>query len=148
MTLKEKINKDLIESMKAGEKIRTETIRLLRAQILEFEKKGLNREMNQDDELAILSNAVKKRKEAIELYEKSGRIDLSSKENEELLIIQQYLPKQLSDSEIEVIISKILTENNIAVQKDFGKAMGIALKELKGKCDNGKISAFIKTKLA
>ena len=58
-----------------------------------------------------------KKKEAIELYEKSGRIDLSSKENEELLIIQQYLPKQLSDSEIEVIISKILTENNIAVQK-------------------------------
>lgn len=147
MSLKEKINTDLVSSMKMGDKVRTETIRSIRALILEFEKKGENSILTPDDEIILLSSAIKRRKESIEMFEKGNRFDLVEKEKKEIEIILQYLPKQLSESEAKEIIYKILDDNNITSSKDFGKAMGFAMKELKGKFDNSKISEIIKSKI-
>ena len=86
MGLREKINEDMKTAMKSGEKIRLETIRSVRALILEFDKSGANRELTPDDEIAMLSTAVKKRKESFEMFTNAGRIDLAEKESAELKI--------------------------------------------------------------
>ena len=134
--------------MKSGDKIRLETVRMLRAQILEFEKSGINREMNDDDAMKILLSAVKKRKESIELYENAGRKDLAEKELKELEIIQEYLPKQLTQEEAEATIAKIITGLGVTSAKEIGKVMPAVMKELKGKIDGKIINEIVRQKLA
>ncbi len=147
MTFSEKITEDLKTAMKNGDKFRTETIRMLRAQILEFEKKGLNREMTEDDAMSILTTAVKRRRESIEQYEKAGRTDLAEAEKKEIEIISEYLPKQLSKEEAETIIAKIISESGATSSKDMGKVMPLVMKELKGKIDGKIINEIVKSKL-
>lgn len=148
MNLTEKINEDLKSAMKSGNKVRLETLRMLRAQILEFEKSGLNREMTDDDSMKILLSAVKKRKESVEVYEKAGRNELSEKEQKEIEIIQEYLPKQMSKEEAEVIIAKIIADVAAVSSKDIGKVMPPVMKELKGKIDGKIINEIVKQKLS
>ena len=134
--------------MKSGDKIRLETLRMLRAQILEFEKSGLNREMTDDDSMKILLSAVKKRKESVEVYEKAGRSELAEKEQKEIEIIQEYLPKQMSKEEAEIIIAKIIADVAATSPKDIGKVMPPIMKELKGKIDGKIINEIVKQKLS
>src|SRR5512141_803612 len=100
MNLKDRINQDLKEAMKSGEKVRLETIRSIRALILEFEKSGTGKELTPDEEIKMLSTAVKKRKDSIEQYRLASREDLASKEETELNILLNYLPKQLDEKEV------------------------------------------------
>jgi len=144
MGLREKINEDLKTAMKSGDKVRTETIRMLRAQILEFEKSGAGREMNTDDDMKILLSSVKKRKDSIEMYEKANRKDLVDKEMAEIAIVQEYLPKQMSREEAEAIITKIIAD---AGTKELGKVMPLVMKELKGKLDGKVINEIVKQKI-
>ena len=97
MNLKEKVNEDLKEALKSGDKIRLQTIRSIRALILEFEKSGSGKEFNEEEEIKLLSSAAKKRKESIEQYKNAGRNDLAQNEEAELNIIMGYLPKQLDE---------------------------------------------------
>jgi len=112
MSLKDKINNDLKEAMKSGDKVRLETIRSIRALILEYEKSGKKTDMTPDDEIAMLNSALKKRKEAIEQYEKGNRADLAEKEKAELQIILEYLPKQLTEEEVLEEVKKLALEIN------------------------------------
>ncbi len=89
MGLTQRINEDLKTAMKSGDKLRLETLRMLRAQIIEFEKKGLDRPMNEDDEMSILMSATKKRKEAIEHFKSAGRTELVEQESKEIEIISE-----------------------------------------------------------
>lgn len=146
MSLKNKINQDLKDAMKSGDKVKLETIRSIRALILEFEKSGAGREITQDDEIKMLSTAVKKRKESIEQFRNAGREELASKEEKELQILLAYLPKQLSESEIESEIKKIANEIGASSKADFPKLMPLVMKELKGKAD-GKIVKSIVERL-
>ena len=100
MSLKEKINQDLKDAMRSGDKIRLETIRSIRALILEFEKSGSGKELNSEEEIKMLTTAAKKRKESIEQFRNGGRNELAEKEEAELKIVEEYLPKQLSLDEI------------------------------------------------
>ena len=145
---KEKISEDLKAAMKSGEKLRLETIRMLRAQILEFEKKGLGRDLNDDDVMNILTTAVKRRRESIEQYEKAGRNDLVQAESQEIAIISEYLPKQISKEEAESIIKRIVREVNATTSKDMGKVMPVVMKELKGKIDGKIINEIVKQQLS
>jgi len=147
MTFEEKINEELKNATKSGDKLRLETIRSIRAAIIEFKKSGIGRDMNSDDELKILSNQAKKRKDAIEMYQKGGRQDLVDNETAELSIIEEFLPKQLNDEEILNICKKIISDAGITHVKDFGKVMGIAMKELKGKADGSKVQTILKSLL-
>ena len=148
MGLKDKLNEDLKNAMKSGDKVRTETLRMLRAQILEFEKSGAGREMNADDDMKILLSSVKKRRDSIEMYEKANRIDLVEKEAKEIEIVQAYLPKQMNKEEAVEIIGKIISETGATSSKDLGKIMPLIMKELKGKVDGKLINEIVKLKLS
>lgn len=145
MSLRDKINEDLKNAMKSGDKVRTETLRMLRAQILEFEKSGAGREMNADDDMKILLSSVKKRKDSIEMYEKANRQDLAEKELAEIAIVQEYLPKQMSKEEAEAVIIRIIAD---AGTKELSKVMPLVMKELKGKLEGKIINEIVKQKIA
>ena len=144
MNFENKINEELKNSMKESKQLRTETLRSIRAAIIEFNKSGIGREMNEDDGLKILMNQAKKRKDAIEMYEKAGRTELLEKEKAELEIINEFLPAKMSDEEVENICKKIIADLGITEEKDFGRVMGVAMKELKGKADGGLVQSTIK----
>jgi uncharacterized protein len=146
MNLTEKINIDLKESMKSGNKVRLETIRSIRALILEFEKSGSGKELNEEEALRMLTAAAKKRKESIEQFRNAKRDDLADKEEIELKIIEEYLPKQLTQEEIFNEVKKIADEVGAKGKDDFPKVMPVAAKALKGKAD-GKVIREILEKL-
>lgn len=135
MNLKDKINQDLKDAMKAQDKIKLNTVRSIRALILEFEKSGSVKEISPDDEIKMLSTAAKKRRESAEQYENAGRTELADIEKAELAIIEGYLPKQLSEEEIIAEVKNIASEVGAETKADFGKLMGPVMKALKGKAD-------------
>lgn len=143
MSLKEQINSDLKEAMKAKDKIRLETVRSIRALVLEYEKSGANEEMTPDAEISLLTSAAKKRKESIEQFEKAGRTELADKEKQELEIILSYLPKQLSEGEIFAEVKKLAEELGAKTKQDFPKLMPAAVKALKGKADGKAIKGVV-----
>jgi len=147
VSLKEKIFEDLTNSMKSQNAFRTETLRGIRAEILKMDKSGLNREMTEEEEIQLLSRQVKMRKESIEMFESGGRMDLVEKEKKQLDIIMEYMPKPMPDEDAEKIVNKIIEDLGANSQKDFGKVMGAAMKELKGKIDGKIIQDMIKSKL-
>jgi len=138
MSLKEKINDDMKTAMKSGDKLKLETVRSIRALILEFEKSGANKQLNPEEEIRLVTSAAKKRKESIEQYQNAGRTDLADKEQTELNILMEYLPKQLSEEEIKNEISRIAFEIGAKTKEDFPKLMPVVMKILKGKAD-GKV---------
>ncbi len=135
MNLKEKIDNDLKEAMKSGDKVRLNTVRSIRALILEFEKSGAGKELDEEAEIKLLSSAAKKRKESIEQYRKAGRDDLADTEEAELKIIMSYLPEQLTGGELEKKVREIAREIGAKTKEDFPKLMPAAMKQLKGKAE-------------
>jgi len=147
MALAEKINDDLKAAMKSGDSIKLNTIRSIRTRIIEFSKRGTGSNITPEDEMTILLSEAKKRKEAIEMYQKAGRTDLSDQEQRELEIINEYLPKQMSREEAGEIVKKIIKEVGATSAKDFGKVMPAAMKELKGKIDGKIVQEVVKQQL-
>jgi uncharacterized protein YqeY len=143
MKLSEKINADLKEAMKSGDKIRLQTLRSIRALILEFEKSGSKKEFNEEEEIKLLTSAAKKRKESIEEYKKAGREDLANNEEAELNVILNYLPKQLTDEEILSEVKKLAEVVGAKTKADFPKLMPAAIKKLKGKADGKAIKTAV-----
>ncbi|HOV98050.1 MAG TPA: GatB/YqeY domain-containing protein [Bacteroidota bacterium] len=147
MNLTQRISEDLKSAMKSGDQLLLNTVRSIRAQLIEFSKREGAPELTPDDEVAILLSAAKKRKEAIEIYEKAGRNDLADVEKRELDIISSYLPKQMSREEAEEFIAKIIAQVGATSAKDFGKVMPLAMKELKGKIDGRTVQELVRAKL-
>ncbi len=148
MNLEEKVNEALRKAIKESNKLRMDTLRSIRASIIEFNKSGIGRAMTPDDELKILQSAIKKRKDAIELYEKGGRQELANREKEEIKIIQEFLPEQLSEEEVRTAVRKIITEVNANSLKDLGKVMGKAMQELRGKAEGSLVQSIAKKLLS
>jgi len=147
MSLEQRINEDMKAAMKSGDKTRLDTIRLLRAAIIEFNKSGAASAMTPDDEQTILNREAKKRREALDLYRQSNRTELIEKGEEELAIIMEYLPKQLTEAEITAIISALISELGVSEQKDAGKVMGAAMKQLRGKAEGTTVQNIVKSLL-
>ncbi len=143
MTLKEKINVNLVAAMKAKDKVKLNTIRSIRAMILEFEKNGTGKELTKEEEIKMLSSAVKKRKEALEQFEKAGRTDLAENEKKELDILLSYLPQQLSEDDILKKVKEFAQEIGAKTKADFAKLMPLAIKNLKGQADGGTIRKIV-----
>lgn len=148
MSLKNIINEDLNSALKAKDSVRIDTLRSIRAEILKMDKSGMNREMTPDEEIQLLTKQAKMRRESIEMFTNAGRQDLVDKEQSQLSVISEYLPKQMSEKEAEEIIIKILSDTGVTSQKDFGKAMGEVMKQLKGKIDGKIIQDILKSKLS
>lgn len=143
MSLKDKITQELKEAMKSRDKVRLETIRSIRALILEFEKSGADMKLTEEDEIRLVTSAVKKRKESIEQFQKAGRTDLSDKEEKELAILLEFLPKQMTQDEIVEYVKNIAAEIGAVSKADFPKLMPLVVKNLKGKAEGKAIKEAV-----
>lgn len=148
MNLKEKINVDLKSAMKEGDKTKLTTIRSIRALILEFEKSGTGKKLTEDEEIKLLSSAAKKRKDSIEQFRNAERNDLADKEQAELNILMSYLPKQLSEEDIDKEVKRIGEEINAKSKEDFPRLMPEAMKQLKGKADGKLVKKSVENYLS
>jgi hypothetical protein len=150
MAIRERLLEDYKTAMKSGDKFRTETIRFLRAQFkdAEINRRGTDKPFNEEDEITVLMNAVKKRKEAIDLYKQGNRLDLAEKEQTELEIIQTYLPPGLTADEIEQMIVTAIQQIGATTPKDIGKVMSLVMKETRGRADGKVIQELVRKKLA
>ena len=151
MSLKDRISEDIKTAMKAKDKLRLETVRSIKKVIIEDEStvRGKGQDaLTAEQELAILTRLAKQRKDAIAQYTDAKREDLAEKEAAELAIIEEYLPAQMSDEEIEAVIDGLIAKTGASSAKDMGKVMGPAMKELKGRADGAKVQALVKAKLA
>jgi hypothetical protein len=146
MTLTERINDDIKAAMRSGDQVRLNTVRSIRAVLIELSKRGTGA-ITPDEEVQALITAAKKRKEAIEMYEKAGRKDLADTERQELAVIQGYLPQQLTREEAEAVIRRVIADTGASGPKDMGKVMGLVMKELKGRIDGAVIQELVKSKL-
>lgn len=148
MNLKEKINQDLKDAMKSGDKTRLAVVRSIRALILEFEKSGTSKELTPEEEIKMLSTAAKKRKDSIEQFRNAGRNDLAETEEAELKILMNYLPKQLDENDIKNEVEKLALQIGAKTKDDFSKLMPLVMKELKGKADGKIVKSVVENYLA
>jgi uncharacterized protein YqeY len=145
--LKDRVTEDMKTAMRAGEKERLATIRLILSAIKQRE---VDERITLDDSqvLAAIEKMIKQRKEAIVQFEAGGRADLVAKETAEIGILQTYLPAQMSDAEIDALIAEAIASTGAASIKDMGKVMGAVKAKAQGRADMGAVSARIKQKLS
>jgi uncharacterized protein YqeY len=147
--LREQINTALGEAMKGGDARRVSTLRLIKAEILKRETSAAERvSLNDAEILDVLGKMIKQRQESLEIYEKAGRTELAAQEREEIVIIQAYLPQQLSDIEAGEAISSLIKELEAATLKDMGRTMTALKERFAGRMDFTKASAMVKKLLA
>jgi hypothetical protein len=146
MSLTEQISEDLKAAMRAGEKLRLETLRSLRAALLELQKSG-KETITPDDEMKAVMNQAKRRKDAAEQYRNANRNDLAEKEEAELKMIEAYLPQQLTDDEIRDEVRRLIDETGAAGPNDFKLVMPKAMAAMRGRADGGRVQAIVKEEL-
>ena len=147
--LREEINNSLKGAMKASDKRRVSTLRLINAEILKRETSAAERLTLTDAEIRdVLGKMIKQRQESLAIYEKAGRADLAAQEREEIDIIAAYLPRQLSDIEAGEAISSLIKELEAATLKDMGRTMAALKDRFAGRMDFSKASAVVKKLLA
>ncbi len=134
--------------MLGGDKLRLETLRSLRAGIIEFEKSGSGKALDAENFMKIVSSNVKKRKDAIEQFKQAGRTELMNKEQAELDILMEFMPQQLSEEEVRATVQRIAADIGAAGTLDFKTLMPAVMKELKGKADGALIQAAVKAQVA
>jgi len=146
VTLKERITEDMKAAMRASDKERLSTIRMLQAAIKQRE---VDERITLDDAqvIAVLEKMVKQRKESIVQFEQGGRADLADKEKAEIALLQAYLPAPLSAAEVDTIIREAIAATGAASVKDMGKVMGVVKAKAAGRTDMGAVSARIKAAL-
>ncbi|MCU7919185.1 MAG: GatB/YqeY domain-containing protein [Candidatus Thiodiazotropha sp. (ex Epidulcina cf. delphinae)] len=145
--LKDRILDDVKRAMKAKEKARLGTLRLITAAIKQREVDERT-ELDDTQVLAILEKMLKQRRDSISQYESAGRQELADQEKSEIAIIETYLPEGLSEQEIAAMIESTISETGAAGMRDMGKVMGRLKPQLQGRADMGKVSGLVKQKLA
>ncbi|MDY6980491.1 MAG: GatB/YqeY domain-containing protein [Pseudomonadota bacterium] len=146
-SLKQRINDDVKTAMRNKDKERLGTLRLITAAIKQKEVDE-RIELNDDQVLNVLEKMIKQHKDSIEQYDNAGRSELADKEKAELVIIQEYMPAQLSEAEVTTLIDEAISETGASEMKEMGKVMGLLKPKLAGRADMGQVSALIKAKLS
>lgn len=147
MTLNERVTETLKEAMKNKDEARKRTIRAIKSQILLMQTDGSGQKITPDRELKMLQTMVKQREDSATSYDAGGRKDLADTEREEIVILREFLPQQLSESELEEFLKSLIAELGAQGPKDMGKVMGEASKRLLGKSDGKLISTRVKALL-
>ncbi|MFY7879175.1 MAG: GatB/YqeY domain-containing protein [Lacibacter sp.] len=147
MSLELQVMAQMKEAMKAKNEALLRGLRAIKAAILLAKTSGSG-DLTADDEIKLLQKLVKQRKDSLEIYRQQNRADLAQKEEEEIQVIEAFLPKQLELGELKVIIQQIIAETGAASPSDMGKVMGVASKQLAGKADGKTISAVVKELLS
>ena len=144
MALETQLMADIKQAMLAKDQKKLEALRAIKAQILLEKSKDGSNEISEAAEIAMLQKLVKQRKESASIFEQNGRTELAENEKQQAAVIEAYLPKQLSDDELNDMLNAIIAEVGASSIKDMGKVMGIASKRAAGRADNSKISAMVK----
>jgi uncharacterized protein YqeY len=147
MSLQEQISAALKDAMRARDEAKMTTLRLVLTAIKKREKEA--RSLLEDQEvISVITSQIKQRRESIEQYRKAGREDLAQTEENELQILQGYMPEQVSEEEISNTLDEIIAEVGAVSMKDMGKVMKAAMAKLAGKAEGGAINAMVKAKLS
>lgn len=150
-SLRERFTADLKEAMKAGDKGKVSTIRMITSALKDkdIEARGLGKgETTPDEVLALLQKMIKQRQESIAIYEANGRPELAAGETAEVEVIASYMPRQMSEDEVKAAIAEAVTESGAASVKDMGKVIAILRAKFAGQMDFGKASGLVKAALA
>lgn len=148
MSLESKITEDLKNAMKNKDQVALRGIRAIKSAILLFKTDGTGNVLDEAAEIKLIQKLVKQRQDSLDIYKSQNRPDLAVVEEEEIAILMNYLPKQLSEEELKVILSQIITETGASSAKDMGKVMAAANQQLSGKADGKTISNIVKQLLA
>ncbi|AEA00555.1 MULTISPECIES: GatB/YqeY domain-containing protein [Aerococcus] len=143
----DQLNQDMKEAMKAKDKFRLSVIRMLKGAL---QKAEIDKEeaLTDDEELSILSRELKQRKDSVNEFHEAGRDDLADQTAKEIEIVENYLPKQLSEEEITQAVKEVIDQVGASSMKDFGKVMGTAVAKLKGQADGNQIQKIAKSLLS
>jgi len=144
MTLVEKINSDLISAMKNRDEVRLKVLRMLKSE-LKYKAIDTGQDLSDDEAIAVLSSAAKKRKEATDEYRRGGRDDLAEQEIAESEIIQQYLPEQLSEDELKKLVEKAVAETGAESMKDLGAVMKALMPQIRGRADGKSVNIAVRS---
>ena len=140
--LNDRLSEDLKDAMRAKDQVRLRTIRSLRAALMEKEieqREGGTATLTSDQELAVVQKQAKQRRDAMEQYAQADRDDLRQKEAEELVVIEEYLPKQLGDDEIRKVVQEVIAATGAASPKDMGRVMGAVMERLRGQAEGRRV---------
>lgn len=149
MSLEQKVMAEMKDAMKAKDEATLRALRAIKAEIIKAKTDpGAGGEVSEDKELSMLQKMMKQRKDSLEIYQQQNRADLAQKEQEEIAVIEKFLPKQLSADELRAELQQIISETGASSPADMGKVMGIATKKLTGRADGKTISATVKELLA
>ncbi|GAC1332188.1 MAG: GatB/YqeY domain-containing protein [Beijerinckiaceae bacterium] len=148
--MREQFNAELKAAMKAGDRRRVDTIRMINAALKDkdIEARGQGKSVSDDDILSLLQKLVKSRQESLDIYEKAGRTDLATQEREEIAVIATFLPQPLSDADMETAIAKTIADTGAATIKDMGKVLAALKSQYAGRMDFSRASALVKAKLS
>ncbi len=150
MSLRERIDADIKTAMKAKDKTRLETVRSIKKLILEKEssvRANGQDSLTPDQELELLTQLAKQRRDSIQQYQQANRTDLADQERLELAILEEYLPRQLSDAELDAVLDQLIADLGAKTPKDMGKVMSAAMQRLKGQADGKRVQERVKAKL-
>ena len=149
MNLEQKVMADMKEAMKAKDEASLRGLRAIKAEIIKAKTEpGAGGELSEDTENKMLQKMMKQRKDSLEIYRTQKRDDLAKKEEEEITIIEKFLPKQMNEAELKEALKKIIEEVGASSPADMGKVMGVATKQFAGKADGKIISATVKELLS
>lgn len=149
MGLEQKIMTEMKAAMLAKDEAALRSLRAVKAAILLAKtSEGAGGELKEEDEIKLLQKLVKQRKDSLEIFQQQNRADLAKKEEEEIFVIEKFLPKQMSPEEVKEELVKIIAATGASTPADMGKVMGVATKQLAGKADGKTISSLVKGLLA
>lgn len=149
MSLEQNIMAEMKDAMKSKNEAVLRGLRAIKAEIIKAKTEpGANGQISEDTELKMLQKMVKQRKDSLEIFQKQNRPELAQKEQEEIDVIEKFLPKQMSEAELKDALAKIIEEVGASSPADMGKVMGTATKQLAGKADGKAISAAVKELLS
>ncbi|PFG13973.1 GatB/YqeY domain-containing protein [Bacillus sp. es.036] len=147
MSLNDRLTADMKVAMKNKEKNKLSVIRMVKSSI-QNESIKLGHNLTEEEELTVLTREVKQRKDSLLEFEKAGRSDLVQNLDEELSILSVYLPKQLSEEEVEQIVQEVISETGASSKKEMGKVMGALMPRVKGKADGGLVNRLVQKNLS
>lgn len=146
MSLSEQIMADMKDAMKARDKVKLNTVRMIKSALMN-EKIKAGHELSSDEELTVLNREKKQREESIEEFTKAARTDLADETKQELAVVESYMPKQLSQDELEQIVTETIAEVDAKGKSDFGKVMKALMPKIKGKADGKAASSAVRNHL-
>jgi len=148
MTLEERIQKDLVSAMKNRQENALAALRSIKTAIQNEKTNGTYHELTDADVVGLIQKLIKQRKESMDIYSQAGRNELADKEQKEMFVLMEYVPKQLTEEEVEEKVKSIIAETGASSMKDMGKVMGLATQRMKGLAEGKTISQIVKNLLS